>query len=175
MKSVIEPLLVGIVGTVTILAVILPPAIVKITVDKETLFTYSYEKVQNILLTLFRLKQDGKEAYQILSEKALFEDFTCKTTSCPFGYTCKAEMCNGPTTEPLKKAIDKVAGSGYCITTDEPISTLPTEAKVITGSAPPSNEVLKRVCAKTDVIFDTVIVLPYNKASLIKLIMIGVQ
>lgn len=175
MKSVIEPLLVGVVGTFTILAVIFPPVIIKLTVDKETLFTYSYEKVQNILLTLFRLKQDGKEAYQILSEKAFFEDFTCKTPSdCPFGYTCVAGVCNGPTTKPLKDAIDKVA-TNYCITTEKPINPLPTGAGFIADSTPPSNEVLKRVCAKTDVIFDTVIVLPYNKASLIKLIRIGVQ
>lgn len=64
-----ELLLIGIIGTYTIItAGFIPPSIVKLTEEKETLFEYSYNKVQLILLNLLSATHEDKKIYQWIGE-----------------------------------------------------------------------------------------------------------
>jgi len=179
MKGIAQIPLIALIGTVALaVGILMPPAIIKTTIDKELLFTYGYEKAQHILLTLFYLSQDGKNGYEILSERALFENLTCTTNAdCSLGYACNTLIgkCDATTsTKPLKLRLDKAAGEGYCIRTDKIIPKILTGQLEKPFGIQPSDEVLKRICASNIIQFSTVIVLPYNKESLIKLIRVGV-
>lgn len=178
MKAIASIPLIGLIGTITIIvSVLVPPAIVRTAIDKELLLTHGYERGQHALLTLFYSSQGDKSAYEILSQKSFFEDFVCSADlDCPEGYTCNLaiQKCDGPTTKPLKDRLDNVLGKDkYCITTEKPQPKLPVGQPIAPPSILPSNEVLKRVCASNTIGFNTLIVLPYNKDSLVKLIRIG--
>jgi len=75
MKSIAQFLLVGLIGTSTIIiGVLIPPLIVQTTVDKELLFTYGYEKAEHSLLSLLSLVEDGKSVYEVLGMRALLNN-----------------------------------------------------------------------------------------------------
>ena len=186
MRAIAQIPLIGLIGTFTIIAgIVVPPSIIKITIAKESVFTYAYEKGQHALLTLFYSSQGDKSTYAILSEKALFQSFECDPTkgvdsnpSCPNEYKCdKAlKICiNIAVTKPLKTRLDEVIGKDkYCITTENP-----KPPQIISGrkeqitSPEPSDEILRTICPISSIRFNTAIVLPYNKDSLIKIIRIG--
>jgi hypothetical protein len=181
MKSLALPF-VMMIGTATLIfGTLIPPAVVKLTIDKELILTYEYEKSQHALLSLLYSHFGGRDTYSVLSEKAFFENLDCNSNgnqpdgsnpACPAGYTCRVNSCAGVTTRVLKEKLDDVIGPAYCITTETPKKIL--TGRVIAPEGETSNEVLKRVCASTDGIrFDTIIVLPYNKAELVKLLRIG--
>ena len=65
----LEILLMGIIGTYTILAVgILPASTVKLTEEKQTLFEYSYNKVQLLLLNILSATENDKRIYETIAE-----------------------------------------------------------------------------------------------------------
>ena len=172
MKALVEIPLVGMIGTITIiLSIVIPPTVVKTTIDKELYLTYKLDKAQNSLLTLFSLIHDGKNTYETLGEKAFFGSMGCETDlDCPAGYYCKDHLfCQGPTTEPLKVLTDTFAGPDYCISVEEP-----NQGQVATIDES-NSEVLKRSCQERDINFKVSIVVPYNKISLIKNVTIGVK
>lgn len=178
MKAIAQIPLIGLIGTFTIIVgIIAPPAIIKTAIDKELLITYGFEKEQHGLLILFYSSQADKSAYELLGEKALFENYTCTIdTECPNDYTCDTviKKCSGQSTKPLKDRLDNVLGEDkYCITT-EVTAQLPTGEAVAPPLVPPSDQILKRVCASNTIQFNVAIVLPYNKESLTKIIRIGI-
>ena len=60
---------IGLIATITIVVFgILPPAIIKATLDKETVFTYEYEKTQYTLAALLSSTHNGIPVSQILAE-----------------------------------------------------------------------------------------------------------
>ncbi len=67
MKSMAELPLIGLIGTMTIMAsIIIPPTIVKTALDQELGYTYDYEKSQNALLSLLYSKEGGVSNYEQL-------------------------------------------------------------------------------------------------------------
>ncbi|MBI1978664.1 MAG: hypothetical protein HYS62_01220 [Candidatus Aenigmarchaeota archaeon] len=100
MKSIAQLPLVGLIGTFTIIVgIIVPPAIIKTTVDKELLITYGFEKEQHGLLVLLSVK-NGKSVYEILSIEALLNE--------PEGLS------------DLKNKFDKLI-EGNCISVSKPV------------------------------------------------------
>jgi len=172
MKSLVEITMLGLVATVTlVLGTLIPYAIVKVTLDKETVTTLQYEKGQHGLLALFYSSQGDKSVYKMLSERALFENRTCSSDAdCAEGYKCKSNVCQSTiTTKPTKDRLDKIMGKGkYCITTGD----------FVESAIPSSNEILSGKCPSADAEFTALLVVPYNRNSpspLIKLIGIGVE
>ncbi len=169
MKGMAEIPLVGLIGTITIIAgILIPPTVVTTTIDNELVLTYKWEKAQGMLLTLFSLEESGDSAYQRLGEKLLFDSmFECKLEKdCPEDFVCSGGKCILPT-EDLKDKIDKIAGEKYCIT-----AGIVDEGNQADEA---NNEILKDSCNKRNTNFVTLIVLPYNKENLVKNVAIGVE
>ena len=149
MKGIAELAIMALIGTVTIMAsIVLPPAIIRSTIDKETFFTYDFEKSQNALIALFSLEKNGKTFYEQAGTSLVL---------------------NKPVTSPLKSDFDKLVGTTYCIS-EIKSSPLPTGAII---GIPPSSKIISDVCQNFDVEFNTIISVPYNKVSLVKVIGIG--
>ncbi len=167
MKSLSLPFI-GIIGTLTILAgIVLPPAIIKTTIDKETVFTYLYEKAQQSFLTLLYLDHNGKSSYSILSEDAFFNYQECNSQSdCPTGFTCDAtsKKCTDARqeTKAIKQQFEKLDGK-YCITIEGP-------EKIFSKD---SENIIKNSCNPKGVNFKTILVLPYNKEAITKLVRVS--
>ncbi len=71
MKAIsgIEMLLIGAIGTVTIISAgVMPSATVKLTEDKNLIFEYNYNKVQLFLLNLLSTTSDNKKVYESVAE-----------------------------------------------------------------------------------------------------------
>ncbi len=199
--------LMGLIAVATIMAgIVIPTSIVKITIDKDLAFTHKYEKSQQILLTLLSSTHGEENIYEMLSHKAFFEAYACRTDesieggpnpACPVGYTCipygnrPVGICSGLSTDSIntKLAISfnfdnrnpNLQNPGYCISsrdiTAQQSLKQPISARLTSkGVEDASTQVVKRQsgCAITDSVFDTIIVVPYNKDSLIKLLRVAV-
>ena len=146
MKSVAEIAIVALIGTFTLIAgIIIPPAIIKTTVDKETILAYKFEKAQYGLLSLLSSTQDGKSVYELMGEKILLKDSVDITRS--------------------QNNFEKMVGTNYCI-------LINPEVKGVVGT---QEDILDAKICEVDAIFNTVIVKPYNKDSLVDVIGIGVK
>ncbi len=67
-QSIPEIPLLGIIGTIAIIGgILIPPAIIKTTLDKELVLTYEYEKTQLDLLALLSSTQGNIPVYEIIA------------------------------------------------------------------------------------------------------------
>ena len=173
MKGIAEIPIVGLIGTITIIAgILIPPAIVKTTIDKELAQTVKWEDAQHLLITLFSLNKDGS-VYQILGEKIVYESYSCITSSdCPIGYSCENKLCH-LSTENLNNILSKSTDSAFCINPADTVNSVDVKTK--STQEIPAGDVLKAKCGEYNTNFATIMVLPYNKNSLFKYITIGVQ
>jgi hypothetical protein len=70
-QDITEILIIGVISTVTIIGgILIPPAIIKVSVDKETAFTYQYERLQYTLLAVLSSTHDGRTVYEIIGNSA---------------------------------------------------------------------------------------------------------
>ena len=74
-----------------------------------------------------------------------------------------------PTDSKLKTDFDKLLGNNYCISIQSNTRAITTIPTVDTGS------ILKNSCTPTGAQFNTILVLPYNKDSLVKVIGIDLK
>jgi hypothetical protein len=75
--SGIELIIMGLIGTFTIItSAYLPPSSVKVKLDSDTLFEHNINDVQNLLLTLLSVTQDGKDASKLIAEHISFNNPT---------------------------------------------------------------------------------------------------
>lgn len=146
MKSVAEIAIVALIGTFTLIAgIIIPPSVITTTVDKETILAYKFEKAQHGLLSLLSSTQDGKSVYELMGEKILLEDSVDITKS--------------------QNNFEKLVGTNYCI-------LINPEVKGVVGT---QENILDAKICEVDTIFNTIIVKPYNKDSLVDVIGIGIK
>lgn len=142
MKSIAELAIVALMGTVAIMAgIIIPPYVIKTTIDKETLLAYKFEQTQHSLLSFLSSTQDGKSVYELFGTKVIVEstDIT------------KA-----------KNNFDKVISTNYCILIDPKLVGV-------------EKDIVSDKTCQVEAVFNTVMVVPYNKDSLVKVIGIGVK
>lgn len=67
-QSIPEIPLLGIIGTIAIVAgILIPPTIIKTTLDKELVLTYEYEKTQLDLLALLSSTHEGIPVYEVIA------------------------------------------------------------------------------------------------------------
>ncbi len=155
MKAVAEIAIVGLIGTFAIIAgILIPPSVIKSTVGKEAILTYRFEKIQHALLTLFSSYENEKSVYETIGTNILLKK----------------------PTNTLKPQFDGLVGENYCISIIREGTQLPTGSVI----APPpreflSGEILRSTCPADGVQFNTILVLPYNKNSLVEVIGIGVE
>ncbi|MBU5537457.1 MAG: hypothetical protein QW818_01445 [Candidatus Aenigmatarchaeota archaeon] len=155
MKSIAELPLVGFVGTLTImLSLVVPPSVIKTTIDKETAFTYDFQNLQYVLLS-------------ILSNDAFYEDigknFTIRTQSTPLD-NIEAILRNHIYGQ-YCLAIIRESGfhTGYFVFTGRPVT-------------PPSfdtRRILLGDCNSLEVGTNALIVLPYREGNLVEIIKVG--
>lgn len=157
MKGMIDIPLMGAMFTIAIsLSIIVPPAIIKTTMDKETVFTYDFEKTQHILLT-------------ILSNKKMYEDIGMKS------------LINKPEKiDSIKTLLDSQLGSNNCLMMIRPreSSVSPTSYFVFTGHGEvqamyETQKILLGNCNALETSSNTLIVTPYNKGNLVETIKVG--
>ncbi|MEM7825202.1 MAG: hypothetical protein QXO27_04490 [Candidatus Aenigmatarchaeota archaeon] len=73
--SGIELVLMGLIGTFTIItSAFLPPSAVKVKLDSDTLFEYKDNNVQNLLLTLLSITQNGRDVSKLIAEHLSFNN-----------------------------------------------------------------------------------------------------
>lgn len=146
MKGVAEIAIVGLIGTFTIVAgIIIPPSIIKTTVGRELVIAYNFEKAQHELLSLVSSTQDGRPVYELIGLKIILKD------------TVDINKAQNIFTKAIK--------TSYCIVVNPQI-------KGVQGT---QEEILKSGVCEIEGVFNTVIVLPYNKEALVKVIGIGVK
>lgn len=144
MKSVAEIAIIGIIGTVSIIAgIVIIPAVMKSTVGKELLLSYNFEKAQHGLLSLLSSTQNSKPVYELISTKIIIKNSDYLSTE-------------------MQDIFGKAIGTNYCILVDPDKQGAQKDA--FTG----------KVC-EVDTIFNTIIVVPYNKDALVKVIGFGVK
>lgn len=147
MKSVAEIAIIGLIGTFSIIAgIVIPPTVMKSTVGKELLLSYNFEKAQHGLLSLLSSTQNNKPVYELISTKMLIKNSDYLNT----------EMQN------IFAIFDRAIGTSYCILIDPDEQRIQKDA--FTG----------KVC-EADAIFNTIIVVPYNKDALVKVLGFGVK
>ena len=146
MKAVAEIAIVGLIGTFTIIAgIIIPPSVIKTTIGKELLLTYSFEKAQHGLLSFLSSTQDGKPVYEMVGTNLVIKD--------------SADISKA------QNNLNKVMGTSYCIVLNPEVK----EAKGTQDAI--SNAQICEITAS----FNTIIVVPYNKDSLVRVIGMGVK
>ncbi|MEK6909816.1 MAG: hypothetical protein AABW61_01935 [Candidatus Aenigmatarchaeota archaeon] len=144
MKSVAEIAIIGLIGTVSIIAgIVIPPAVMKSTVGKELLLSYNFEKAQHGLLSLLSSTQNDKPVYELISTKIIIKNSDYLSSE-------------------MQNIFAKAIGANYCILVDSDEQRAQKDA--FTG----------KVC-EVDTTFNTIIVVPYNKDSLVKVIGFGVK
>ena len=122
--------------------IVLPPSVIKTTVDRETVLAYKFENAQHGLLSLVSSTQDGKSVYELLGTKILV---------------------NSIDVEKAKNNLDKSISTNYCIlVSPEVVGVNPSDA-------------LNDKPCEVEAVFNTIIVVPYNKDSLVKVIGMGVK
>lgn len=63
--------IIGLISTITIAAgILLPPAIIRDTLDNEVMSTYESEKLRLALLTLLSSAHDGRMVYELVAESS---------------------------------------------------------------------------------------------------------
>ena len=157
MKGVANLILTGLIGTVTIVySILIPPTIIKSTIDKETIFTYKFENLQSALLSVFSAEKGNEILYESLG----------------LGIINKDEKALDNVDKKIKILLD----DDYCLATFEN-SPSPITSYAITVPASPltANKILGKDCANFDVKFNTFFVLPYNHEDLVKIVRIGVR
>lgn len=162
MKAITEITLIAPIITFTIvLAVLLPPVIIKTTIDREVVFTYKFEKAQHTLLSLLSATESGRSNYEILGSHLLKIDLS----KIPISF------------ETFKNKIEKLVGKDYCLAKlkGEPAIITTYAAVAPTPSPIVSEVILGKSCTGMDAKFNTILVLPYNKNSLVEIIRIGLK
>ncbi len=67
-QSILDIPLMGTIAIIIIpLSIILPPTIIKMTLDKEIVYTFEYEKTQYTLLALLSSTYNGNHLYEIIA------------------------------------------------------------------------------------------------------------
>lgn len=146
MKSVAELAIVALIGTFTLIAgIVIPPSVIKTTIDKEIILAYKFEKAQHGLLSLLSSSQNGKPVYELMSTKMLLEDSIDLTKT--------------------ENTFAKVINASYCILVNPEIK----------GVKETPEDILSAKICEVDAVFNTIIVVPYNKDSLVEVIGIGVK
>lgn len=143
MKSIAEISIVALIGTFTIVAgIVIPPSVIKTTVDRETVLAYKFENAQHGLLSLVSSTQDGKSVYELLGTKILVSSID----------VTKA-----------KNNLDNTISTDYCILVSPEVVGVKTK-----------DPLSDKIC-EIEAAFNTIIVVPYNKDSLVKVIGMGVK
>lgn len=144
MKSVAEIAIIGLIGTVSIIAgIVITPTVMKSTVGNELLLSYNFEKAQHGLLSLLSTTQNNKPVYELISTKIIIKNSDYLSSE-------------------MQNIFGNAIGTNYCILVDPDEQVAQKDA--FTG----------KVC-EVDTIFNTIIVVPYNKDALIKVIGFGVR
>ncbi|MBI2084096.1 MAG: cellulase family glycosylhydrolase [Candidatus Aenigmarchaeota archaeon] len=119
MKSLAELPLIGLIGTMTIMAgLIVPPTVVKMTADRELVYTYESEKTQHALLALLSSESADKTTYETIGTNYIL---------------------NKPTNGAIKSQFEKLVGTdNYYISIGIEPRELPAEPPE--EEAPPPEE-----------------------------------
>ncbi|MBI2542824.1 MAG: cellulase family glycosylhydrolase [Candidatus Aenigmarchaeota archaeon] len=101
---------VPLIGTLTIMiSLLISPAIIKTTIDRELTYTYEYDRAQYSLQTLFSAN-DGKSSYETITTNYIY---------------------NIPTASGIKTSFEKVAGTNNCVSIQQ------TSVAVVPPPPPP--------------------------------------
>lgn len=156
MKSVAEIVIVGLIGTFTIVAgTIIPPSVIKLAVVEELVQTYNFEKAQHALLTLFSVNEGDRSVYEIIGTSTLLK----KPTNA------------------VKPQFDSLfrENENYCIALIRKNILLTGYAVTSPTTEVSQERILRGACPLSGTQFNTIIVVPYNKKSLVEIIGIGIK
>ncbi|MBI2547564.1 MAG: hypothetical protein HYW23_03910 [Candidatus Aenigmarchaeota archaeon] len=154
-----SPVFMGLIVVVSLIVIIVtPPSVIKVTIDKETAFTYNLENVHHTILS-------------ILSNKEMYEKIGIDIT-----------IDTGTNLDAIEGLLKDQFTNGYCMSIFRPSTTFTTYAiltgyeNIPTASSLGTLKTLLGNCASLDAGSNTILVLPYrppDKNNLVEIIRVG--